>query len=131
MPEPFAERLSRLTPDGAGLDRDALLFAAGRASARPNRLWQALAAALAVGQVVTLVLLWPRPPDAPPPPAVAPTPAPAVEPPPATPEPPRSWAFGPRLANEPGDLPPPAASGVLVPDDPPLRAFSAPNALLN
>ena len=46
MSEPLAERLSRFTPDGSGLDRDALLFAAGRASARPNRRWVALAAAL-------------------------------------------------------------------------------------
>src|SRR5438477_4896996 len=101
MSEPFVERLSRFTPDGAGLDRDALLFAAGRASARPNRRWQALAAALAVGQVLTLALLWPRPPDAAPaPPAVAPTPAPAAQPPTAAPEKPQSWASSRRLLGE-------------------------------
>ena len=50
MSEPLAERLSRFTPDGAGLDRDSLLFAAGRASARPSRRWQALAAALAASR---------------------------------------------------------------------------------
>ena len=37
MSEPILERLSRFTPDAGRLDRDALLFAAGRESARPNR----------------------------------------------------------------------------------------------
>jgi hypothetical protein len=58
MSEPFIERLSRFTPDAGGLDRDALLYAAGRASARPNRAWIALAAALALTQPLSLVLLW-------------------------------------------------------------------------
>jgi len=61
MPEPIAERLSRFTPDGAKLDRDALLFAAGRASVRPQRRWAILAGALAAAQALTLVLLWPMP----------------------------------------------------------------------
>ena len=47
MSEEFLERLSRFKPDAGGLDRDALLFATGRASARPNRGWVALAALLA------------------------------------------------------------------------------------
>ncbi len=61
MSEPFLERLSRFTPDAGGLDRDALLFAAGRASARPNRRWITLATLLANTQILSLVLLWPRP----------------------------------------------------------------------
>ena len=61
MSEPFVERLSRFTPHAGGLDRDALLFAAGRGSVRPNRGWIALAALLANTQVLSLVLLWPRP----------------------------------------------------------------------
>jgi hypothetical protein len=61
MSEPFIERLSRFTPDAGGFDRDALLFAAGRASARPNRAWMALAAVLALAQPLSLVLLWPHP----------------------------------------------------------------------
>src|SRR5438270_112330 len=61
MPEPIIERLSRFTPDGSGLDRDALLFAAGRASIRPNRAWMAIAGALAASQVLTLAFLWPKP----------------------------------------------------------------------
>ena len=60
MSEPILERLSRFTPDSRGLDRDALLFAAGRASARPNRGWKSLASALAVTQLFSLVVLWPR-----------------------------------------------------------------------
>jgi hypothetical protein len=60
MSEPFLERLSRFTPDSRGLDRDALLFAAGRTSARPNRGWKSLASALAVTQLFSLVILWPR-----------------------------------------------------------------------
>jgi hypothetical protein len=61
MPEPFLERLSRFTPDAGGLDRDALLFAAGRASARPNRGWKTLASLLAGTQALSLVLLFQHP----------------------------------------------------------------------
>jgi len=60
MSEPFLERLSRFTPDAGRLDRDALLFAAGRSSARPNRGWMTLASVLAGTQVLSLVLLWPH-----------------------------------------------------------------------
>src|SRR5262245_26248916 len=60
MSEPLAECLSRFTPNTTGLDRDTLLFAAGRASVRPSRRWQTLAGVLAVSQVLTLVCLWPR-----------------------------------------------------------------------
>src|SRR5258708_51910 len=56
----FAEQLKRFTPDRGGLDRDALLFSAGRAAARPNRRWMALAGALAACQLVSLGLLWSR-----------------------------------------------------------------------
>jgi hypothetical protein len=60
MSEPFLERLSRFTPDAGGLDRDALLFAAGRSSARPNRGWKFLSAALAGTQLLVVALLLPR-----------------------------------------------------------------------
>jgi hypothetical protein len=59
MSESFLERLSRFTPDAGSLDRDAMLFAAGRASARPNRGWIALASVLASTQALSLALLWP------------------------------------------------------------------------
>jgi hypothetical protein len=62
MSESFAERLSRLTPEGSGIDRDALIFAAGKASVRRGRLWPALAGTLAACQVLTLALPWPRGP---------------------------------------------------------------------
>ena len=42
------ERLGRFTPDGSGIDRDALLFAAGRASVKPDRRWQSVAGLLAL-----------------------------------------------------------------------------------
>ncbi|HEV3341757.1 MAG TPA: hypothetical protein VG125_15425 [Pirellulales bacterium] len=60
MSERFLERLSRFTPDAGGLDRDSLLFAAGRASARPNRGWKCLSAVLATTQLLALAVLWPQ-----------------------------------------------------------------------
>jgi hypothetical protein len=66
MSEPFLERLSRFTPDAGRLDRDALLFAAGRSSVRPGRGWMTMAGLLAGTQALSLVLLWPH---ASPPPA--------------------------------------------------------------
>ncbi|HBI42220.1 MAG TPA: hypothetical protein DDY78_05090 [Planctomycetales bacterium] len=134
MSEPFAERLSRFTPDRSGLDRDALLFAAGRASVRPGRRWKAMASALAASQLLTLVFLWPHTPhqgaDAPRSPFAPALPV-AVEPPSPAPADSRSWAMSGRLLNELDDLPPPAASDSLVPDDPPLRASSPLAAFLN
>jgi hypothetical protein len=59
MSEPFLERLSRFTPDAGGLNRDELIFAAGRRSARPNRGWKTLATLLAATQALSVVLLWP------------------------------------------------------------------------
>ncbi len=58
--DPLVKRLRGFSPDHAALDRDALLFAAGRAAARPSRRWQALAGALAACQLISLTLLWPR-----------------------------------------------------------------------
>jgi hypothetical protein len=91
MPEPFLERLTRFAPDAGGLDRDALLFAAGRSSARPNRGWKTLAGLLAGTQALSLVLLWPRPT---PPTCGFVELVVAVPEPPATLEPPKSdsWA---------------------------------------
>ncbi len=136
MREPIIERLSRFTLDGSGLDRDAILYAAGRASARPNRNWMALAGSLAVCQVVTLAILWPRPV-----PAVDSavglladgqvTPAsPVGNAQTSLPMPDESelWFRNRRiLLSADADLPPPVAStGPIVPSDPPLHAFSAP-----
>jgi hypothetical protein len=80
--------LGRFTPTQP--DRDAILFAAGRASAKPSTRWKWLAAALVVSQSGTLALglwLWPRSaavperPDSPPPVAAPePVPIPSFDP---------------------------------------------------
>ena len=54
-PDPVTDRLSRFTPHAPGLDRDAILFAAGRRSARGSWVWKAAAGLLALSQAVTLV----------------------------------------------------------------------------
>jgi hypothetical protein len=59
MSEQFLERLNRFTPDAGKLNRDELLFEAGRRSTRPNRTWKIAAYALAVTQCLSLVLLLP------------------------------------------------------------------------
>jgi hypothetical protein len=132
MSEELTERLSRFTPDRGGLDRDALLIGAGRASARPNRRWVALAGMLAASQVLTLVLLWPRP--------AVPGVTPVVQSPqkPAVPAPPQDPAPQPRttlsalrttlseaLSGPQADLPPLRPVPDLCPDAPPLRACLA------
>src|SRR5579885_1926789 len=87
-PDPMTDRLSRFTPNAPGLDRDAILFAAGRRAGRGALVWKAAAALLAVSQAITLVALWPAHPAvvnpvSPPPPASAPAPEPPA--PPASP----------------------------------------------
>jgi hypothetical protein len=61
MSESSFERLSKFTPDAGRLQRDALLFAAGRCSARPGGVWMAVAFLLALSQTLSLVVLWPHP----------------------------------------------------------------------
>lgn len=85
MPEDVTRDLSAFTP--AGLDRDAVLFAAGQAAARRWAGWKWLAVALAVSNAVTLgALLWPKPLVEAAVPAVEAPPA-VVEPVPTRPEP--------------------------------------------
>jgi hypothetical protein len=129
MSESFLERLSRFTPDAGKLERDALLFAAGRRSARPNRGWVALAAALAGTQTLSLALL-----------VLHPT-APAARPGehithlPPSPEPATAqaannlglWSARQRLLeSEPDDRSSPANTVTLIQSEPPLRAFGPP-----
>jgi hypothetical protein len=133
MSDPFAEKLSRFTPDAGGLDRDALLFDAGRASARPNRRWVALAGVLAASQLLTLGLWWQQPPPATP---VAPwtveAPGPAAQPPAPAEGASGLLALRRRAVETEGNLPSPAPAERLAPSGPPLRAFAAPSpALLN
>ncbi len=128
MSQSFPDQLSRFTPDGTGLDRDRLLFAAGQRSARRGRWWSKLAGLLAVSQVLTLVLLWPRPERSPPPnPAPLSTFPDSGEPPSPGPIPEETGilTLSRRLLQESGNRAS-DASDALVPDSPPLRAFAAP-----
>jgi hypothetical protein len=136
MSDPSLERLSRFTPDSGRLDRDALLFAAGRSSARPNRGWKTLASILAGTQVLSLILLWPHStPQA----AGFGAPVAAVSEPPVTLELPTAhawanaglWSARHRpLASETEDRP--TGKATLIDSGPPFRASGPlPASLLN
>lgn len=137
MSEAFLEHLSRFTPDAGGLDRDALLFAAGRNSVRPNRGWAAVASLLAATQALSLVLLWPRPnlPGSLPTMSVetAPIPRGALEQP--GPEAIGNAPYGPlarQSLRDPDLETKPAADIIFVDQEPPLRAVGPlPASLLN
>ncbi|HKI20063.1 MAG TPA: hypothetical protein VKA15_19395 [Isosphaeraceae bacterium] len=118
------------------MDRDALLFAAGRGSVRPNCGWITLATLLASTQVLSLVLLWPHST----PPAGQLTVADATVPmPPAALEPgasetlasPGAWSARHRLLeSETNDRPDDTVT--LIDSGPPLKAFGPlPPSLLN
>jgi hypothetical protein len=132
MSEPIFERLSRFTPDAGVLDRDALLVAAGRRSAQPNRGWIALAAALAVSQTLSLVLLWPSraPSVSRVPESVAPRPTPAATPETPSPVPtggPVLWSARHPLPDpDTVDRPETTATVTVIDSGPPLRAFGPP-----
>jgi hypothetical protein len=130
MSRPIAELLSRFTPDGTALDRDALLFAAGRASARPNRAWIVLAACLALSQAVTLAALTFRPAGPVPSPLSrdAVVPAATDDGPAASPVPDGPVVLRPRAGVGMDDLPRPNGYDDLVPDAPPLTARSTAEA---
>jgi hypothetical protein len=128
MSEPLAELLSRFTPDGMGLNRDALLFVAGRASVRPNRRWQLLAGVLAASQLLTLAGIWTRtPPARNDPPTVAvqqsePAPLPIPH------DPSELGILSERLLASEGDWVPPADDAPMVAPEPPLSVFGPPPA---
>jgi hypothetical protein len=135
MSENILERLSRFTPDAGGLDRDALLFAAGRNSVRPDRGWATLASLLAGTQALSLVLLWPHssPSIGKRTVSIASVPAPS-----AAPEPPASGASADPglwstrrglLELDSNDRP--AGDVTFIDSEPPLRAFRPPPSLLN
>ena len=66
MPEDVTSDLKAFTP--VGLDRDAVLFAAGKAAARLWAGWKWLATGLLVSNAISLgVLFWPKPKLDPPP----------------------------------------------------------------
>ncbi|WP_088251769.1 hypothetical protein [Fimbriiglobus ruber] len=133
-PDPVANHLARFTPTSTGIDRDALLFAAGRASARPARgwrSWRTVAGLLALSQTATLAAWFASTPPAPLPSPVAPDrdvvgpslPAdPPVLAPTYTPEPMDPSSYGALVRRwEADDLPPPpSAAGVPGPARPVL-----------
>jgi hypothetical protein len=84
MSEDVIGKLESFTP--SAMDRDAILFAAGRASVRPMRFWKWATAALFVSQLVTLVA-WLAPRSEPPPTVPAIRPVPIEEPLPPTADP--------------------------------------------
>ena len=135
MSEPILERLNRFTPDAGRLDRDALLFAAGRASARPNRGWMTLASLLAGTQALSLVLLWPHssPSIGKPTVSIASVPAPSAAPgPPAIGASANPGLWSARrglLESDSHDRP--AGDMTFIDRGPPLRAFPLPPSLLN
>jgi hypothetical protein len=123
-------RLSRFTPS-PGLDREALLFEAGRASARPGGRWIALAGTLAASQLFILgFLLWPRalPPGSGPGP-VLPSPV-AVETAPLPPSPSQLWNLREQALESDGNLPPSPPVDQPVAAEPPLRVFDV-NSILD
>jgi len=87
MSEDVIGKLARFTPTAPGLDRDELLFRAGRASAPSGRWWKLAVAVLALTQLGT-VAVWLRQTPTVPPPVVPVTQPGGVEPEPAPFEPP-------------------------------------------
>ena len=55
--DPLIDKLAQFSPAASSIDRDAMLFAAGRASAPRSQTWKALAAGLAFSQAA-MVVLW-------------------------------------------------------------------------
>ena len=112
--------LAKFTPSPA--DRNAILYAAGRASAPSRRPWQAAVAGLVLLQAATLVA-WQLTPA--PTPAVAePVPTPVVvpdEPRPWQPPDPSSYLA---LSSHLDDPPPPLPSGSYAPPGKPLTVRS-------
>lgn len=129
MSEPLPQHLSRFTPDRGGLDRDALLFAVGHASARSSAIWLVLTVVLGISQVATLVLLWPRPPQSTVAPAVPPVSAPGHESIVPAESEPGAMQLGELrrgLLRGSEDLPLTQDVGSLTQPTMPLRAFGAP-----
>ena len=122
MSDALTRLLRRFTPAGDGLDRDALMYEAGRASVPSPARWKALAALLALGQALTLLLLVAQPAPRPAAPAEV-RPEPAITPPS---EPPAgAWTMRQKLLLGEGALAPMTGDADLVPDEPPLRVYTA------
>ncbi|MFO0877857.1 MAG: hypothetical protein U0840_10925 [Gemmataceae bacterium] len=121
MSDPLAQLLQQFTPQRPALDRDALMYQAGRASVPSPARWKLVAAVLALTQTLTLALLLAQPHR----PAPVPTPMPApLVPEEASPggDP---WALRVLMLETPDKLPVPPQENNLVPDVEPLRVFTA------
>jgi len=100
-PDPVFDTLARFTPDSTGVDPAAILFAAGKASARTPVMWKLAVSVLLVTNLAALGLFLLRPSA--PAPVVAPivvpvvVPIPAQQPDSAAPESPvipSPWSLG-------------------------------------
>jgi hypothetical protein len=123
-PDPLTDALARFTP-AARLDRDEVLFQAGRASARAGRLWKGAAALLLATNAATLAVWLSTPPrqvaviEPPPTPGLG---SPAVSPPTETGPAIPSWIVSARRT---GELPPlPAGTEDRLVDPKPLTVLS-------
>ncbi|HVK15316.1 MAG TPA: hypothetical protein VM533_00110 [Fimbriiglobus sp.] len=127
-PDPLIDALARFTP-ATRLDRDEVLFQAGRASAPKARWWKCATALLLVTQAATLAFgLWPDPA-----PSASPTreDAPAAESVPYEPVPLSPGSYGVLSRSvEAGGLPPVSASTGDVTDGPTITVLSARRGLI-
>jgi hypothetical protein len=117
--------LKKFTP--AGPNRDVLLYAAGRASARPPARWKWATGLLAVSQAVTLTLwLWPKADVVPLPLPALPPPVVAPDPDPVPPSPPEPYSYLALMYRDPDPEPEPRERFVPRPErtTPPLTAGS-------
>ncbi|HEX5273048.1 MAG TPA: hypothetical protein VFW33_21270 [Gemmataceae bacterium] len=137
-------RLASCAPCADGLDADAMLFAAGRASARTRLAWPALAAVLALlsaglgawltaerAERMELARRLDQPPPAPAPPPAVP-PAPAAPQPPTAEQTPGSSVLASHQALEHGldAWPPVALPGAEPPSpEPPVLRVGRPDSL--
>lgn len=120
----MTDRLNQFTPNAAGLDRDAILFAAGQRAVRGSWVWKAAACMLAITQVATLIALWPRETPLAGPATSVPQMAPAIMP--VSPEsspPPDVWTIhsSPDVVLDP----PKSSLAEFAPSGPPLTAWAA------
>lgn len=122
MSDALTRLLGRFTPDAAGLDRDALMYQAGRSSVPSPARWKALAAMLALGQALTILLFLARPASSPEPPVRSRS-EPEVAPRSVPPAP--GWTMRRRLLDGAGDVRPSLHDSNLVPDEPPLRVYTS------
>lgn len=136
-PDPCIDKLARFTPNPAALDRDALLFNAGRTSVKSSRVWPILTVVLGMSQVMTLIFFWQEsaPIMQPVSPGTTPAymlPASEVSPVlPASPIDPSLWTLQHRWLDQTEIPPVPPAAENTVDSPPPLTVFSIPQALVD